>query len=118
MGDLTRVVLRRLVRVLALTLPVTLTVVWSCVAYADAPTNWEAGTLMSGLEVLLMFVGIPVGICLLLTVFAAVTVGKDHARYLPDGSWGYPSEWHRGRELEAGHHETPEDPLVLDRGPR
>lgn len=52
-------------------------------AAADVPVGWEEGSPMSTLDVLLVFVGIPVAIALVLTLFGYVLARRTTPSYLP-----------------------------------
>ncbi|MGH1565098.1 hypothetical protein [Mumia sp. DW29H23] len=52
-------------------------------AAADVPVGWEDGESMSTLDVLLVFVGIPVAICLVLALFGFILARRTTPSYLP-----------------------------------
>ncbi|KAA1418101.1 hypothetical protein FE697_019820 [Mumia zhuanghuii] len=52
-------------------------------AAAEVPIGWEEASAMSGLDVLLIFVGIPLAIVLVLVVFGYVLARRTTPSYLP-----------------------------------
>ncbi|KHL19551.1 hypothetical protein CLV56_3680 [Mumia flava] len=76
-------------------------------AAADTPSGWEDGTPMSTLDVLLIFVGIPVALALVLTLFGYVLARRtkpSYEQYVAGGPQGPPLEASASRaELAGGH---------------
>ncbi|WP_370615075.1 hypothetical protein [Mumia sp. Pv 4-285] len=52
-------------------------------ASAEVPIGWDEASALSGLDVLLIFVGIPLAIVLVLVVFGYVLARRTTPSYLP-----------------------------------
>lgn len=63
-------------------------------ASADAPTGWEkGGEGLTTLDAVLIFVGIPLGLMVVIGLLASISSTKSTPRYRPNEKWENETEW-------------------------
>lgn len=81
-------------RTTAVTAPLAVSLVLAGAAHADAPATWEAGgDGINGLEALLIFGGIPLGLLIVIALLASISSRTSSPRSRPAQSWEGESEW-------------------------
>ena len=69
---------------------------------AETPATWPDPDPMSTLEALLIFVGIPLGLSLLIALLVMAPSVAKGPRYRPGLAWWAQPEWFGGPAAEAG----------------
>ncbi|MGH3423568.1 MAG: hypothetical protein ACRDO8_02495, partial [Nocardioidaceae bacterium] len=107
---------RFVTRAVVVTAPVALSLALADAAAAGTPTTWEAGEGLSGLDVLLIFVGIPLGLFVVIALLASINPGKYADSYPVRPKQEHDEEWIGGpgevddagrRSLPAGRETEP-----------
>jgi hypothetical protein len=114
--DQSRKLLRR--AVLALSAALVAVVALPAVASADTPAAWADDPHVSGLEFLLVLVLIPVGLALVIGLFAAIPSMIHDRGYEPGQSWRAEAEWFGGprKGVEAADDLAPEQIEAAESG--
>lgn len=102
-------VVRRAAWAVALT-PAVLLVTTATPALATAPDSWQKEGSISGLYVLAVFVGIPLGLFVLITLLVYLPSMIKGERYQPGLAWRNEPEWFGGPSggVEASDKAEPE----------
>lgn len=101
--------IRLAIRAIAVAGLVLLSVPLASSAAADTPESWDEGLGLSGLDVLLVYAGIPLGLCVVIALLASINPGRYANAYPIRHEERADHEWFgRTQVADADHGELTE----------